>query len=248
VRTDYEQLAARYDEDRARFSVPRDDVVDELLVSRRVVRVLDVGCGTGRWLAAQRHMFGDARVTLLGADPSSAMLIEARAKGVATIMRARAEDLPLRDAAIDYIASSYVFHHVRNKDLALDEVARVLTLGGMFRVNNIEPTATKGWWLYEFFPEAIAIDAARFWPAARIAEALEARAFTVDIKHDSSTDEIPGGEALADAERRVVSQLALLDDDAYTRGLARLRQAAALPDATVTTTSSQLRLTARCTR
>jgi SAM-dependent methyltransferase len=245
VRTDYEQLAARYDDDRARWAFERDDVVDELLRSRRAVRILDLGCGTGRWLEAQRDLFADRRVTLFGADPSTAMLEEARAKGIANLSRARAEDLPFADAAVDYIACSYVFHHVVDKERALDEVGRVLTPAGVFRINNIEPTAAAGWWVYDYFPEAVDIDAARFWPPARLAEALDRRDFAVDIQLDSGPQEIPAREALADTERRVVSQLALLDDDAYTRGLAQLRQVAARPDATVTTTRSRLCLTAR---
>ena len=180
MRTDYEQLAARYDDDRARWSVPRDDVIDELLAvmgSGSSVRVLDLGCGTGRWLAAQREFFVDRTVEWLGVDPSSAMLAEANAKGLANILRARAEELPLPDASIDYVASNYTFHHFSDKESALDEMHRVLTRCGVFRVNNIEPAAAEGWWLYEFFPEAIAIDADRFWQASRIAEALQARQF-----------------------------------------------------------------------
>jgi ubiquinone/menaquinone biosynthesis C-methylase UbiE len=244
---DYEQLAGRYDEDRRRFSIPRDDVVDGLMASRPVVRVLDLGCGTGRWLAAQHEFFDDARVALLGADPSSAMLAEARTKGLTNLTRARAEDLPLNDSTIDYIACSYCFHQFGDKDRALDEVARVLTLDGLFRTTNIEPRAAEGWWVYEFFPEAVALDAARFWQPSRIADALEARSFTVEIELDSGSEEIPAPEALAEAERRVVSQLALLDDGSYARGLADLRRAAATPAATVTTTRSRLHLTARRT-
>ncbi len=247
MQTDYERLAGRYDEDRARFSIPRDDVVDELLASRAYVRVLDLGCGTGRWLAAQQELFDDSRVTWLGADPSPAMLAAARAKGVTNLSRAQAEDLPLDDSTIDYIASSYCFHHFGDKDRALDEVARVLTVGGRFRVTNIEPTADEGWWVYELFPEAIALDAARFWTPSRIADALEARHFSVEIELDTGSEEIPASEALADAERRVVSQLALLDDRAYARGITDLRRAAANPAATVTTTCSRLHLTARRT-
>lgn len=74
MRTNYDHLAARYDEDRARWPFPRDDVIDDLLALRPVVRVLDLGCGTGRWLAAQRDLLGDSRVMLLGADSSSAPL------------------------------------------------------------------------------------------------------------------------------------------------------------------------------
>jgi ubiquinone/menaquinone biosynthesis C-methylase UbiE len=247
VQTDYERLAGRYDEDRARFSIPRDDVVDELMASHGVVRVLDLGCGTGRWLAAQQELFDASRVAWFGADPSPAMLARARTKGFINLSRAQAEDLPLNDSTIDYIASSYCFHHFGDKDRALDEVARVLTIGGLFRVTNIEPTADEGWWVYEFFPEAVALDAARFWTPSRIADALEARDFSVEIKLDTGSEQIPASEALADAERRVVSQLALLDDRAYSRGLADLRRAAANPAAMVTTTRSRLHLTARRT-
>jgi len=247
VRTDYEHLAARYDEDRAGWSLPRDDVVDELLASNQVVRVLDLGCGTGRWLAAQRDFFGDSAVVLLGADPSSAMLAQASTKRIANLTRARAEDLPFNGTVINYVASSYAFHHFSDKDRALDEVRRVLTTDGVFRINNFEPTTAHGYWLYEFFPETVAIDAVRFWPPERIADALDTRGFTVEVNLDTDPAEIPASDALADAERRVLSQLALLNDGAYAHGLARLRHKAALPNATVLTPRSQLRLTARRT-
>jgi SAM-dependent methyltransferase len=247
VRTDYEQLAERYDEDRDRWSIPGDDIIEELLTSRPSLRVLDIGCGTGRWLSAQREAFAGRTIGWFGLDPSPAMLGQAKAKGLDDAVCARAEDLPLPAASVDYVASSYCFHHFTDKDRALDEFRRVLTPGGVLRINNIEPAAADGWWLYEFFPETIAIDAARFWPAARIGEALRARAFDVDIHVESGLDEIPASDALADAERRVVSQLAVLDDSAYARGLALLRSAASVPGTMVTTTRSQLRLTARPT-
>jgi SAM-dependent methyltransferase len=245
VSTDYEQLAARYDEDRAQFSITRDEVIDGLLVAHATVRVLDVGTGTGRWLAAQREFFGNQRVEWLGLDPSPAMLREAKAKAMPGLIRAGAEALPLPDASCDYIATSYVFHHVVDKDRALDEVGRVLNGHGVFQLNNIEPAVADEWWLYRFFPEAVEIDAARFWSAGRIGDALEARRFSVDIVLDGGPQELPAADALADAERRVISQLVMLDDAAYARGLARLRTAAAAPEAMVTTTESRICLTAR---
>jgi SAM-dependent methyltransferase len=246
VRTDYDDVAGRYGEDRARFSVPRDDIIDELLGSHAGVRVLDLGCGTGTWLAAQRHHFDNARLTFLGSDPSAGMLAVARTKGFSNIIQAPAEHLPLENAAIDYVVANYSFHHF-DKDRALDEASRVLTSDGVLRVNNIEPDAAEGWWVYELFPEAIALDAARFWPAPRMLDALEARGFAVDIKREFETRETPVSEALADAERRVVSELAEIDDDAYGRGLSRLRRAVVTGDTAVTTVNARLCVTARRT-
>ena len=128
---------------------------------------------------------------------------------------------------------------------ALDEVARLLVPGGRFRVTNIEPTCAEGWWIHELFPETVAIDAARFWAPARLAEALEARDLAVDLRVEGGRVEISAGEALVEAERRVVSELALLDDAAFERGLADLRRLAEDPAATVTETTSRLHLIAR---
>jgi ubiquinone/menaquinone biosynthesis C-methylase UbiE len=249
MKVNYDHLAGRYDEDRARYTVPRDDIIDELLASRSSIRVLDLGSGTGTWLATQRELFRDSRVTWLGADRSWAMLAEARAKEVGNMLLAQAEGLPLLGMSADYVTCSYSFHQFADKDRALDEVARVLRRGGVFRMNNINPSAAEGWWLYQFFPETIALDAARFWPASRIAEALEARGFAVDIEFESGSEEVAIAEAVADAERRVISQLALLNDSAYDRGLAHLRQAAAANrTTTVTAIEARLHVTARRTR
>lgn len=245
MRVNYEHLAERYDEDRARYSVPRDDVIDVLLASRPTIRVLDLGCGTGTWLATQRELFGDARVAWLGADPSSAMIAEARAKGDVNLLLAQAEDLPFVDMGVDYVICSYSFHQFGAKDRALDEVARVLSPGGVFRMNNINPEAAEGWWLYHFFPEAIALDAERFWSAPRIADALEVRGFTVDVELESGREDIPIDEAVAEADRRVISELALLDDHAYERGLTGLRRAAADGATTVAAIDARLHVTAR---
>jgi ubiquinone/menaquinone biosynthesis C-methylase UbiE len=245
VTTDYDQLADRYDEDRAGFSVAPDDIVVELASSPRPTRVLDLGCGTGTWLAAQQARTVGSGVTLLGADPSTAMLAVAHGKGIANLMRAGAEQLPIPDSTIDYVVANFTFHHWQ-KERSLNEVRRVLRADhAVFRINNIEPEKTLGSWLYQCFPETVAIDAERFWPTPRIAEELEARGFVVDVRRESTTVDVHASQALAAAERRVISQLANLDEDAYARGLARLRSAARSHGSVFTTTSATVRVTAR---
>jgi len=247
VVTDYEQLAARYDEDRAKFSFTRDVVLDELIAANTQVRVVDVGCGTGPWLAGEQEVLGGSPVTLIGADPSPAMLAEARCKALEHLVLARAESLPFADGSVTYLVSSYCFHHFTDKERALDEVARVVEdEGGVFRLSNIEPAVDgDDGWLATFFPGTVAIDAARFWPTERIVAALEARGFVVAVERESERAEIPALDALADAERRVVSQLAVLDDAAYEHGLSRLRDLASLPGATVMATMARVSVIAR---
>ena len=57
--TDYELLAGRYDEDRERFSVPHDGVIEALLGSRAAVRVLS-GKGATRYQYAVAVRLGSA--------------------------------------------------------------------------------------------------------------------------------------------------------------------------------------------
>ncbi|HVY45578.1 MAG TPA: hypothetical protein VHB21_06845, partial [Minicystis sp.] len=63
-RTDYGEVSARYDENEIRKRIARDDAIDALMVADagRAVRVLDVACGTGNYLAVQAAAFVGASV------------------------------------------------------------------------------------------------------------------------------------------------------------------------------------------
>lgn len=235
-RTDYEAIAHRYDEHREQWSLPRDDMLAALLDGRRArVAVLDVGCGTGLYLGAQIGFFRGHPIGWVGLDPSSAMLERAHEKGVAaTFVRATAERMPLLDQTFDYVHSSYAFHHFVDKPTALGEMDRVLRPGGRIRIVNVEPWSMQDWWVYEFFPETRGIDERRFWPVEKLVAELETRGLVVDASVTTSDVELRLGAALAEAESRSISQLAVLDDDAYARGVERLRAATAPdPDRTI---------------
>src|SRR5688572_19739433 len=131
-RTDYQLLAGRYDEDRAHFSIERDEPIASLLDSAdRSINVLDIGCGTAIYLNAQERYFADRPVRWIGIDPSRAMLDVARTKpSRASFLVGPAERLPFRGGAIDFLHSSFVFHHFEEKEAAPDEMARVIPAGG----------------------------------------------------------------------------------------------------------------------
>jgi ubiquinone/menaquinone biosynthesis C-methylase UbiE len=96
--------------------------------------VLDVGCGTGTALAE----YADAGCRVIGADPSSAMIAQARARlgKEADLRLIDGERLPVDDASVDLVLVSLVLHSVPRGDAIgiLREAARVLVPGGRILV------------------------------------------------------------------------------------------------------------------
>jgi ubiquinone/menaquinone biosynthesis C-methylase UbiE len=215
---DYTRIAETYDDLPIRRDVPPDAWI---AASSGRVRVLDVGCGTGSWLAAQRAAFGE-RVELAGIDPSDAMLARARSKTPTIDLRvASAESLPFADGSFDYVVSRFAFHHFTDKPRALDELNRVIAPGGALHLMNIAPERMPGWWVFQYFPEARA-ESARYWSATRIAEECEKRGLRAELSIEERRSNVTISDALAQARTRDQSHLVAIDDEAWLRGVQRL--------------------------
>jgi len=98
----------------------------------RPTAILDVGCGTGRLLRSAAVRFPGAR--LVGVDAANEMVRQAEASTPAGIamefQQAIAEELPFPNAQFDLVFSTVTFHHWRDQDKGIAEVARVLAPGG----------------------------------------------------------------------------------------------------------------------
>ena len=104
--------------------------------------VVDVGCGTGRYLELARAA-GAAR--LVGIDPSAEMLGEVRVSA-ARLVRGGVETLPLRSATADVAICALTLGHVRSLRRAFAELARVTRAGGMLLCSELHPVgAALGW-------------------------------------------------------------------------------------------------------
>lgn len=111
------------------------EVLAQLGDSLSSIRVLDVGCATGRLLCR----LAEAGVkNLCGTDLAANILDVARKKFssfdvIADLITADAEEkLPWPDDTFDYVTLTGVFHHFYQPQKALQEIHRVLKTGGRF--------------------------------------------------------------------------------------------------------------------
>ncbi len=108
-------------------------------------KVLDVGCGEGRFCRKLREV---GAVTT-GIDPTPALLAAARSRDQAgEYIEGVAESLPFPDGTFDVVVSYVVLLDVPDYRAAIDEMARVLKPGGRLayaNLNSVSSTAIKGW-------------------------------------------------------------------------------------------------------
>jgi ubiquinone/menaquinone biosynthesis C-methylase UbiE len=125
---------------------------------QRSVTLIDVACGTGRFLRQVRLTY--PAMTLKGLDLSRPYLEEARKhlRGLrgAELIEAAAEKMPLSDASVDIATCIFLFHelppNVRRQVTA--EIARVLKPGGLLVfLDSLQMGDKPGWdGLLEAFP------------------------------------------------------------------------------------------------
>ena len=99
---------------------------------RRGERVLDLGCGAGRFVAALREAGADA----VGIELAAAALERARRNAAGADLRLLEPDgsLPLGHGEVDLVWCSEVLEHVPDTAALLNEVRRVLKRGGRLLV------------------------------------------------------------------------------------------------------------------
>jgi ubiquinone/menaquinone biosynthesis C-methylase UbiE len=233
-RVNYDAIAHLYD------SQPyRTKIVDpELLafVAERaatdVLSLLDIGCGTGNQLVANRGAITGAR--LVGVDRSRGMLRQARPKAADILwVQAEATALPLPAGSFDFVSCQYAFHHFREKADMLREVFRVLRPGGRVVLRNLFPQESADWLYYDYFPAAQIADLKDFWPVEAIIAVMEGVGLArVTTAYEHLRYEQDLRELIETARRRdTCSQLQAIPDAAYVAGLRRLERELADPAA-----------------
>jgi SAM-dependent methyltransferase len=227
-RVDYDRLAPHYDE---RYTAGAASGISKtlhsLVSSLAAERVLEVGCGTGHWLSELQA--GVPR--LYGLDPSSGMLQKARARaGRFHLIRGRGEHLPFRSQSLDLVLCVNALHHFEQPDRFVAEAHRALGARAALCIIGMDPAARRDrWYLYDYFPGTFETDLRRYPSSATIADWMLAAGFarTKSGVADRIVDTRVGRSVLEDPilQKHGTSQLALLTDDAYEAGIARIHAA-----------------------
>jgi SAM-dependent methyltransferase len=119
-------------------------------------RLLDVGCGNGRFLSLLRD-FGAAEWSLVGIDFDEKAVADCRAQGFEAYA-GRIEDLPVAEASFDAVIMLQLIEHVEDPVAISRAVFRLLRPGGVFiietpNLGGLDYKLFAGrWWGHYHFP------------------------------------------------------------------------------------------------
>ena len=225
-RVDYDAIADLYDGQPYRRKTVDPELVTFIAqhASSDRLSLLDIACGTGSQLVANRPIIPDAR--LVGLDRSFGMLAQARSK-VSDIAWVRADGakMPFRAESFDFICCQFGFHHLAEGGHAR-RVFKLLRPGGRFVMRNLCPHEHPDWLYYEYFPEAQTIDLEDFWSTDTILSTMQAIGFVAILAVPEHIRFEQDLRIWLDMIRRrdLNSQLLAISDRAYEEGIARLER------------------------
>lgn len=123
-------------------------ILAERLGSLDGLRVVDVACGTGRWMTFAQSQ--GAKV--IGIDLCLEMLITAGRKSALSgrVALANAAELPIRQGTADLALCSFALSYFPSAGAAIAEMARITRRGGRVIVSDLHPHAVQAGWKRSF--------------------------------------------------------------------------------------------------
>jgi ubiquinone/menaquinone biosynthesis C-methylase UbiE len=234
TRVNYDHIAASY---HSRYGAGQWDSTGKALLALAHAtgggRVLEVGCGTGRWLAE----LAPAVEEVCGLDASRGMLREARLHAPRALLAGgSASRLPYPAASFDMVACVNALHHFDRSEDFIDQARRVLRHQGALAVVGMDrPASPDCWYIYRCFDRVYETDRARYPSAGMLVDGMVRAGFArvewrviERLRHSFAGRQVFDDPFLA---KNSTSQLVLLSDEDYANGLARLHAAVAEAEA-----------------
>jgi len=129
-----------------------------IMPSVKGLDILDVGCGTGRWL---KYLDLLAPRSLTGTDASHVMLERASASLAPTVVLHLSDSItvPVDDSSTDLVLASFVLSYLPDLDAFANECVRILRPGGHILLSDMHPvTAARRNWIRCFHREGKRIE------------------------------------------------------------------------------------------
>lgn len=162
VERGYELWAQSYDEAPNPLLALEERLLEPILPDVKGSRVLDLACGTGRWL--NKLLLRGARLTV-GIDCSSAMIATARRNPMfqGRLIRADCLALPLPGAAADFVMCSFAIGHFPEVEVLAAELARVTSPQAAVYISDVHPDAYRRGWRTGFRSNGRAVEITTFY-------------------------------------------------------------------------------------
>jgi SAM-dependent methyltransferase len=223
-RLNYDKIAHLYDEPFRDYAVDSNLLafLNQQPAGRSDVRVLDLGCGTGKQLTADSQTL--SKIQFIGLDLFSGMLQIARKRGpTVSWVQGDSDNPPFAPNSFDYITNQFSYQHVQQQQKLIQTFYRLLKPGGRFVLNNIDPWHMTGWFIYQFFPTSWDLDVGDFIPTDRFVALMKTAGFKrIEVTRQNSTTEMTLAEVYDSVSNRSrTSQFIAISDDAYTEGVRR---------------------------
>lgn len=188
-------------------------------------RLLDLGCGTGRWTLPLVQRTGCHAV---GVDNSPEMLERARSKdreSRVTWVLGDVERLEVEPESFDCALMSLMMHHLENHLAAFHGVFRALRSGGVFLIRQGTLEQIQDDVVHRLFPEALSVDRKRTPFRVEIERWLRRAGFEkIEIDEVRQITHLSNDELLKDLRLRVCSVLRLISDKEFEEGLRRTEE------------------------
>jgi len=198
---DLTDIPAAYDRGRDHGPAVLDlwmNAIGAHLERQTITRILDLGCGTGRFSEGLAVRFGAA---VIGIDPSAKMLGRAREKQRGSrshYQRGRAEAIPLLSQSVDMIFISMSLHHFSEPRLAASECRRVLRERGSVFIRTGTREQIPSYPYVPFFPSSRSMLEELLPSSASVRAMFEAAGFDMVASEVITQTVAPGWAAYAD--------------------------------------------------
>ncbi len=217
---DYNAFATTYQAQRK----ASQRVLDVLIEAAGLVPagdILEIGCGTGNYLAALSRLLPGRG---FGLDRSAGMLDQAGRRQLPVCQAQAGMPLPFQAGRFGLVFSVDFIHYLQPDELVFyfEEIRRVLRPGGVSITATDSDDDIQQRTMSIYFPETVAIERQRYHPIERIQGAQRTAGFAqVDNTHSQRSYPIDE-TTLARFQHKAFSALHYLAEPAFRRGLQRL--------------------------